>query len=83
VAVGSIADAIIEPPPAGAAPLSRIVAASHGVSEPVLVTGFAVVPVALSTRSWTSSSMSPVGDTFVRTLYAESPVSEFEKPESA
>jgi hypothetical protein len=68
VAVGSMAAAATDaPPPAGAAPLSRSVAASHGVREPVVVTGFAVVPAALSTWSWTSSSMSLVGDTFVRT----------------
>jgi hypothetical protein len=66
VAVADIA-AAAEAPPAGAAFLSTSVAASQGVDLPVLVTGFAVAPAAPSTRSCTSSSMSPVGETFVRT----------------
>ena len=56
------------PPAGGAALLSTSVAASHGVLAPVLVVGFAVVPVAVRTRSWASSSMSPVGETLVRTV---------------
>jgi hypothetical protein len=48
--------------------LRTSVAASHGVFAPVLVAGLAVVPASVSTRSWTSSSMSFVGETFVRTV---------------
>jgi hypothetical protein len=70
-------------PAGGAALLSTSVAASQGVALPVLVTGFAVAPAASSTRSCTRNSMSPVGETLVRTEYAASPVSAFEKPESA
>jgi len=55
--------------PVGAGAALRIrVAASHGVLAPVLVAAFAVVPALVSTRSWARNSMSPVGETLVRTV---------------
>src|SRR5918912_1851851 len=65
------------------AALKVTVAASQIVFAPVVVPGLGVAPAPPSTRSWASSSMSPAGDTFVRTVYAGSPASVFEKPESA
>ena len=68
---------------AGAAVLKTTVAASHGVFGPVAVSGFGVAPAPVSTWSCTSISMSPTGETLVRTAYDGSPASVLENPESA
>ena len=53
---------------AGAPVLNTTVAASQGVFAPVLVVGFGVAPVPVRIWSCASSSMSPVGETLVRTV---------------